>query len=181
MNKKELDLIAKEPLSYAQVIKIANMNPDVVGRVKAVRYDQLTRLPDPGCAYVILFRQATNYGHFICLINHGRSIESFNSLGAKPDAEYRLNSPELNKQLNQTNRLILALMTDFYINVNPVLTYNDVELQKPNDHNDSSCGRWCGLRLQYLDWNPSKFVRWVDDKRKQLGLTRRQFVVYATL
>jgi hypothetical protein len=111
--------------------------------VKVLPYNKLTALPDPGCAYVLLYRTSKNYGHYCCLIHHLSGVVEFgDSYGLTPDRELKWNGPELNDDLGQSHAVLSDLLRKVPENK---LEYQERHWQS-NSPNNQACGYFAGVR-----------------------------------
>jgi len=107
-------------------------------------YKNIYDILKPNGNFVLLYLTKENYGHWVCVIDHGKSIEFFDSYGIKPDLEFKQieNRKELDEPFNYLSFLLLMS--------NKKIEYNSRELQEYSA-NISTCGRHCVMRILMKD------------------------------
>ena len=125
------------------------------GKTKIVIYPELKKIKNISellasyKSFVLLYLTGPNYGHFVCVIDHGNRIEFFDSYSIKPDKEFDFIN---NDKLNGVKYLSKLL----YKTKKPI-EYNHIKLQQDGDE-IATCGRWCALRLLLKDIKLDDFI-----------------------
>lgn len=173
MPPKKQKLLPHHPLSPPEVLKIANSNGHVC---KYMSYDKIRRLPAPGKAYIILIRAEQTYGHYIAIINHGDTIEWFDSYASKPDRPILWQSDSKNAELGQDVHIVSNLMRAF-ANAGGKLEYNECKFQNERNKSDESCGYQCGVRVSMCKLTLPQYQRWLKDMSNANGMSTSNVVI----
>ena len=148
---------------------------EVLPECKIYTYNQLKNkkieelLPSKKSYCIILYQNSPNSGHWTCLLRKNNIIEYFDSYGGKVDAPLKWISKEKNLKLG-INKPYLSEMLKNSPNIYH-LVYNDFDFQNLKNHDISTCGRWCLLRLllyKYSDIMIDDFKKIIKKIKKKL-------------
>jgi len=139
-------------LTASQVRAISTCNVRVIHYEELVNYEDIDDLLKGDIGIVILYQVSKYSGHYVCLLKKGDLIEFCDSYGFKPDDE--LIYCEYDKKLNK--KLLLTLLQNEERRHNKVI-YNTYKLQS-SSQSVGTCGRYCGLRLAFRNFNQSQFI-----------------------
>lgn len=173
---KELKRRVSETISGDDLIKILNTVGITVGDI--ITYDDIDKypsifdlLPEDGDCKIILIETRQNYGHWCVILRYNKTIEWFNSYGAKPQTELSYISNIKNILLGQGKDDFDDLIKD--IPADWEVIYNKKRFQGTSN-NINTCGRWCILRimtLKGLRFDLPQFIKFIEENRKKTGLT----------
>ena len=105
-------------------------------------------------AAIILYQTQSDYGHWVSLFKvNDTTLEFFDSLGWKVDQELKFSKYSLRVHKGEEVPHLSHLIEQS----NYKLIQNTDKLQK-NARDDSTCGRWSGLRIRLRDMPLKKFV-----------------------
>jgi len=103
-------------------------------------------------AAVLLFlTESKDSGHWICVLDHPKNYEVFDSFGTAIDGDRAWLSKEEQLEFHETAPLLSTLLKGG----NKPITHNTSKLQ--GDSADT-CGRWVCLRILYSDMPLKQFV-----------------------
>jgi hypothetical protein len=119
---------------------------DIIKYAELDKYNDITELlPKDKDAKIILIEDKFNSGHWVAILRYGKTIEYFNSYGAKWDTDWKF--------ITKMARLILGQETNDMTNLMNKAknegwdtVWNDVKFQSLSG-NIQTCGRWCVLRI----------------------------------
>lgn len=137
---------------------LSNEDIEKMVKTKVITYPELfnyTNIYDilkPYHNFVLLYLTKENYGHWVCVIDHGDSIEFFDSYGIKPDLEFKQidNRAALDEPFNYLSFLLL--------NSNKKIEYNSKQLQEYSK-DVSTCGRHCVMRILCKEIPVDKYAK----------------------
>jgi hypothetical protein len=95
---------------------------------------------------IVLIETKFNYGHFVCILRYGNTIEYFNSYGFSPSKDLDIIPYETNIELGQQQKWLNYIFdnsTEYNI------IYNKFKFQKL-ENGINTCGRYCILRIIML-------------------------------
>lgn len=148
---KSLNDDAKYSLSNLDIQHYLGENTPILNYEDLTNYDTIKQLlPKQKDFVIFLFHTEENYGHWITLIRHNKSILYFDSYGYRPDKIMDWNSNYMNKQLHQSFPQLSFLLNDA-VDEGFKVTFSETQFQKRNDYDYSTCGRWVtAINLYYL-------------------------------
>ena len=159
-----------EALSNTQIYKI-------VGTVKIIKYPDIANYKTIfeifglDNKFIIFFETEDNsVGHWeCCFINRNKKIiEFFDSYGLEPDqAEEFLNS-NLQLKLKENKPLLKPLFKDAQ-NSGYNCIYSSFRYQEMKG-NISTCGRWCSIRLKYMNLTDDQFFTKINNLKIKWNL-----------
>lgn len=123
-----------DPLSNVDIISLCDDKTNVVKYSELINYDNIDDLLQPFDNVVILYETGKNYGHWVCLIKYGNTIEFFDPYGLGVDEQLSFSKKSL------------PLLSILLLNSDYKLIENKTQLQKKYN-NVSSCGRHVAVRL----------------------------------
>jgi len=124
-------------------------------------------LPSNKSYCIILYQNTPNSGHWTCLLRKNNIIEYFDSYGGKIDEPLKWISKEKNLNLG----IDKPFLSDMLKNSKYIFNYNDFDFQSQKNHEISTCGRWCILRLllyKYSDIMIKDFQKIIQTIKKKL-------------
>lgn len=147
------DMIAgriSTPMSDADLERHTGIKPsDIIKYSDLKNYNNITDLlPTDKSARIILIEDKYNSGHWVAILRYGKTIEYFNSYGAKWDTDWKFINKMvrliLGQNTNEMTRLMDKAKQDGWNTV-----WNEKKFQKL-DNNIQTCGRWCVLRIEMM-------------------------------
>jgi hypothetical protein len=138
------------PMSDADLERHTGIKPsDIIKYSDLKNYNDITDLlPSDKSARIILIEDKYNSGHWVAILRYGKTIEYFNSYGAKWDTDWKFINKMvrliLGQNTNEMTRLMDKAKQDGWNTV-----WNDKKFQKL-DNNIQTCGRWCVLRIEMM-------------------------------
>jgi len=103
-------------------------------------------LPTDGAFKIILIEDKYNSGHWVAVFRRGKTIEYFNSYGAKWDTDWkfinRMMRTILGENTNEMTRLMDKAESDGW-----KVIWNKRKFQKLGN-NIQTCGRWVSMRIE---------------------------------
>lgn len=137
-----------KPLSSLEIARIVGSPLTIIEYGELAKYSDLSQVLTPEMPLVLLYETAPQYGHWVCLIDHGTHIEFMDSYGIPPDGELDWVTQHMREELGEEVPHLTKLLG------NRPVKYNLVELQ---GEDTSTCGRYCCVRLllknmSLLDW-----------------------------
>jgi hypothetical protein len=122
-------------------------------------YGQLSRFADldamfanaPDDVVVLYWRTRPKFGHWTCVIRspQAKVVECFDPLGFPVDALLTRLPEELRKATNQNTPWLSLLLRKAVREQGYRVANNTLALQKIEDKEANSCGRWVGLRIAF--------------------------------
>lgn len=108
-------------------------------------------------AVALLYRQASNFGHWCCITrDRYGNVSFFDSYGLMPDDELRWTF-DVNDELGQDVNILSKLLYQHSLNGGSV-EYNEYQFQKDKD-GVNSCGRWTAYRCRLHKFTLPEFQR----------------------
>jgi len=126
-------------------------------------------LPHDKSFKIILIEDKYNSGHWVAIMRYGKTIEYFNSYGAKYDTDWKF--------INRMTRMILGENTNDMTRLmdgakknNWNVIYNKHRYQKL-DSKIQTCGRWAVLRVEMMKmgYNNQEFFEQVHRLMEETG------------
>lgn len=162
-------------LSNLDLIRMLDGKANIIIYPNLINYQSIDDVLGPYGACFLLFETRPKYGHWVCLFKRGNIIEFFNSYGGYPDdsAQY---IPLHYRIISGQAFPILSLLL---LNSPYELEYNEFKFQRHNK-NIKTCGRWAVVRLLLRELDIYQFKKFIDDLKKETGLTRDKIVTLLT-
>ena len=174
--RKEIKSRIPKPLSDFDIEKHT-------GQTEILKYSELSKypsiediLPTDKSSKVILIEDRLNSGHWVCVMRYGKTIEYFNSYGAKYDTDWkfvnRMVRMILNENTNEMTRLMDKAKSDGWETV-----WNKHRFQKIGAK-IQTCGRHVVLRIEMMKigYNLQEFYDFVKKQEKNMG-EKSDFIV----
>lgn len=146
------------------------------GLTEIVKYSELDKyksiedlLPTDKSAVIILIEDRLNSGHWVAVMRYGKTIEYFNSYGAKYDTDWkfinRMVRMILQQNTNEMTRLMDTAKKDGWTTI-----WNKHRFQKISNQ-IQTCGRWCVLRIEMMKmgYNLQEFYDFIKKREKEMG------------
>lgn len=133
-------------------------------------------LPTPSSFKIILIEDTFNSGHWVGVMKYGKTIEYFNSYGAKWDTDWKFISKMrriiLGENTNEMTRLMDKASADGY-----KVIWNKHRFQKIGS-GIQTCGRWVILRISMMlmGYNLEEFDGFVKKQMEGSG-EKSDFIV----
>ncbi len=166
-------LIPHEALNDTDVLTIANANGDCS---EFILYNDLQGPPEVGRCFVILIRQKENFGHYVAMLNHGDSLEFYDSYAYKPDREKKWVSARVNESLGNTPNKVSDIMREWK-DAGGKCEYNERKFQNEHNPKDSSCGYQVGIRCLNHRMSLTRYQQWLTKLCAAKGLTGSNAVI----
>lgn len=145
MNQEKLIKDMAKPLSDDDIKSLLPGESNLMLYPELHKYSDIKQVLKGYPACVILVETQKNFGHWICVIDHGDHYEHFDSYGkGKPDFELSWIPEHFRKENYEWKPHLSTLL---YNSDKPV-TYNHHQLQKDGKAY-ATCGRHCVVRI----WN----------------------------
>ncbi len=144
-------------LSSNDILKLIDGKANLISYDSVYKYKSLDDLLGPHKVCIILYLTEHNYGHWVCLIKHGKKhIEFFDSYGTIPDDQLKSIDKDIRELYNQDHTYLIRLLLDSGYKVE----YNHDQLQK-YDTNTNSCGRHVAVRIIFKNMSLKKYTKMV--------------------
>jgi hypothetical protein len=146
MSESEIQERITKPMTNFDLEKYLGINPsDIIKYSDLSDYDSIQQLlPKDDSFKVLLIEDKLNSGHFVGLFRFGKTIEYFNSYGAKWDTDWRfiprMIRTILGQATNDLTRLLDKAKKDGF-----TVVYNKKRLQKLSPK-IQTCGRFVAMR-----------------------------------
>jgi hypothetical protein len=133
-------------------------------------------LPADKSFVIILIEDRLNSGHWVCVMRYGKTIEYFNSYGAKWDSDWKFINKMvrmiLGENTNEMTRLMEGAKRDGWDTI-----WNKFRFQKLSSK-IQTCGRWCVLRVEMMKmgYTLPEFYDFIKKREKELG-EKSDFIV----
>jgi hypothetical protein len=126
-------------------------------------------LPKDKSAVVILIEDKYNSGHWVCVMRYGKTIEYFNSYGAKWDTDWKFVNKMMRIILGEGTNEMTRLMDNAEKDGWNVV-WNKKRFQKLSGR-IQTCGRWCVFRIETMKmgFNNEEFHELVRKCKKETG------------
>jgi hypothetical protein len=119
------------------------ISADNLSNIKSVK-DLFSRFKKIILLYIHHKDDENIIGHYVALLDHGNSIEFFDSYGMKVDDILMMKSRRERMDTDQETNYLAKLL----YNSGRTIEYNDLPLQS-TDTRVSTCGVWSGIRCKY--------------------------------
>jgi hypothetical protein len=146
------------------------------GLTKIVKYSELDNyktieelLPADKSAVIILIEDQFNSGHWVAVMRYGKTIEYFNSYGAKWDTDWRFINRMmrmiLQQNTNEMTRLMDTAKKDGWDTI-----WNKHRFQKISGQ-IQTCGRHVVLRIEMMKmgYTLSEYYDFIKKREKEMG------------
>lgn len=150
---------------------------DIIKYSDLKNYNDITDLlPTDKSARIILIEDRYNQGHWVALLRYDKTIEYFNSYGAKWDTDWKFVNKMarmiLGENTNEMTRLMDKAKQDGFETV-----WNDKAFQAL-DSKIQTCGRWCVFRIEMMKmgYNLKEFQAFVKKQAKEQGISKDYLV-----
>jgi hypothetical protein len=133
-------------------------------------------LPNDKSFKIILIEDRFNSGHWVAIMKYGKTIEYFNSYGAKWDTDWKFVNKMvriiLGENQNDMTRLMNQAEKDGWKCI-----WNTRRFQKLNNQ-IQTCGRWCVLRIEMMKmgYDLDEFARFIQKQKEETG-EKADFIV----
>jgi hypothetical protein len=141
---------------------------DIIKYSDLKNYNDITDLlPTDKSARIILIEDKYNSGHWVAILRYGKTIEYFNSYGAKWDTDWKFVNKMmrmiLGENTNEMTRLMDKAKKDGWDTV-----WNEKHFQAL-DSKIQTCGRWCVFRIEMMKmgYNLKEFQSFVKKQSKE--------------
>jgi len=168
-DRKEIAGRISKPMSDADLERHTGIKgSDIIKYSDLKNYDNITDLlPEDKSARIILIEDRYNSGHWVAILRYGKTIEYFNSYGAKWDTDWKFVNKMvrmiLGEGTNEMTRLMDKAKADGW-----ETTWNTHKLQKLGS-NIQTCGRWCVFRIEMMKmgYNLKEFQDFIAKQVKE--------------
>lgn len=172
ITKNEIIMASKIPLSSEDIEKLLDGKTRIMSYKQLMKHKNINEVLEPFGSVVILLESRDNFGHWLCLIKRGDTIEFFDPYGIKPDNQRAFIPAAYKKQHYPEKYLVKLLLNSRY-----KIRYSEFKLQDINDSEISTCGRWCCMRIIFKDLDEYQFKKLFTGKSLKPDL----LVTYATM
>lgn len=173
MNDPEVKGRISKPMSDSDLERHTGIKPaDVIKYSDLKEYNDITDLlPKDKSARVILIEDKYNSGHWVCILRYGKTIEYFNSYGAKWDTDWKFINKMIRLVLGEGTNEMTRLMNKAEKEGWNVV-WNKHRFQKL-DNKIQTCGRWCVLRIEMMKigYDLADFDTFIKKQMKDGGFT----------
>ena len=130
----------------------------------------LSKLP-----VILLYETSPLFGHWVLLDATIEGIEFFDSLGYKPDQQFKFIDDGY-RMISGQKRPLIAKILHSLSKIVPI-NYNDVELQGKNTN---TCGRWCVIRHMSTQMGIKSFINTMKGISEVTGMNMDELVIWLT-
>jgi hypothetical protein len=167
---KLLTHIENQPFTDQEIMTLVDGKSNLVIYPDIDRYNSIDELLGHHECCIILYvtkdTPTSTAGHWTCLFKiDDNTLEFFDPYGNGPDTQ-------LNKCIHKE-----PILTDLIMRSHYNVIYNKSKLQPINNHNSSTCGRHCGMRIQLRDIPIQKYAKLLTSIK---GMTPDQLVTLMT-
>lgn len=157
-----------KPMTDSQLESYTGVKPeDIIKYSDLKNFAKITDLlPEKIDFRIILIEDKYNSGHWVCVMRNDKTIEYFNSYGAKYDYEWRFIPRMIRVCLGEDNNDMTRLMDQAEQDGFKV-GYNKIRFQKLAN-SVQTCGRWVIFRIETfkMGYNNEQFKAMVDKLKK---------------
>ncbi len=143
-------------LSGSDILEIVNHKAKIMTYNELEGYDDIDDVLDENGCCIVLYETKKNYGHWVCILKRGNTIEHFDSYGTFPDDELKF-VPEYYREMNYKGYPHLTALL-FFSKHKYKIEYNQFKLQKKRK-GVNTCGRWVAMRIVCKDMPIEKFAK----------------------
>ena len=167
-----------KPMSDAEIQGNIGVAPDEI-----IKYSELKNyktigelLPHDKSFKIILIEDRFNSGHWVAVMKYGKTIEYFNSYGAKWDTDWKFVNKRIRVVLGQSQNDMTRLMNQAEKDGWKCI-WNKHRFQKLNNK-IQTCGRWVTLRIEMMKmgYDLDEFARFIQRRKEDTG-EKADFVV----
>ena len=167
-----------KPLTDGDLERITGIKPeDIIKYSDLKNYKTLGELlPHDKSFKVILIEDRFNSGHWVAIMKYGKTIEYFNSYGAKWDTDWKFINKMIRVILGQSQNDMTRLM-DKAEEDGWRCIWNKTRFQKL-DNKIQTCGRWVALRIEMMKmgFDLDEFKKFIDKRKNETG-EKNDFIV----
>lgn len=160
------------PMTDADLERHTGIKPtDIIKYSDLKNYNDITDLlPSDKSARIILIEDKYNSGHWVALLRYGKTIEYFNSYGAKWDTDWKFVNKMMRMILGENTNEMTRLM-DKAKQEGWETIWNEKRFQKL-DSKIQTCGRWCVFRIEMMKmgYNLKEFQAFIKKQTKEQGV-----------
>lgn len=174
--RREIKDRISKPLTDADIEKHTGLK-EVIKYSDLKNYNSIEDLLPTDKSYVIiLIEDRLNSGHWVAVMRYNKTIEYFNSYGAKWDTDWkfinRMVRMILGENTNEMTRLMDKASADGWTTI-----WNKHRFQKLSSQ-IQTCGRWCVLRIEMMKmgYTLSEFYDFIKKREKESG-EKTDFIV----
>jgi hypothetical protein len=181
MDPTEIKARVGKPMTNDDLERNIGVKPeDIIKYSSLSDYKDIQELlPAAECFKIILIEDKYNSGHWVCIMRRGKTIEYFNSYGAKWDTDWkfinRMMRIILGQETNEMTRLMDKATADGF-----TVCWNRNRFQKLGG-NVQTCGRWVTMRIETfkMGYNLEEFKELMEKLKKEVGGRSADFAVAA--
>ena len=170
--KNKIERLMRKPLSDQDIMNLVDHKANFVIYPDLHKYSSIDEAMGSHGCFFLLYETAQNYGHWVCVINHGKRLEFFDPYSAKPDDEIKQIPEYFRKETDQDYPHLSVLL---YKSGYPI-EYNHTQLQAKRS-DVSTCGRHVACRINMRDLPLKEYVKKLKGVK---GLTADQVVTVLT-
>ncbi len=149
-----------QPLSDGAVRDALGDDARILKYSELKNYSMDELLPTVNSFFIVLLEEEKNRGHWTAMMRLKEGFYYFNSYGQMFDSDISVIPRCIRRILGEDGRQFRRLLDG------RLCDYNKTKLQ---GETSQTCGRWCVLVITmccFLDYSPSEFVEFVQDKAK---------------
>lgn len=181
MDEKEAGIIQariSKPMSDAEIQSHTGIKAEDIIKYSDLRnYKTMGELlPTDKSFRIILIEDRFNSGHWVCVMKYGKTIEYFNSYGAKWDTDWKFVNKMVRMILGENQNDMTRLMNQAEKDGWKCI-WNKYRFQKLKNH-IQTCGRWCVLRIEMMKmgYDLDEFARFIQKRKDETG-EKSDFIV----
>lgn len=148
-----IDRLKTVPLSNTDIINACDGKTKIVLYSDLYKYKSIDALLKPYDCVVLLYETKPRYGHWVCLLKYGNTVEFFDSYGYFIDEQLKFINNDFKKQNHEDKPYLSMLLLQSPYK----LISNNYNFQKKNK-DVASCGRHVCLRLILRDLNLKQYT-----------------------
>ena len=152
ITKNEIIMASKIPLSSEDIERMLDGKTRILSYKQLMKKNNINEVLKPFDSCVILYETKDNFGHWVCLLKRGDTVEWFDSYGFKPDDERKF-IPEAYKKMHYPEKYLVKLLLDSGYKIR----YSEFKLQDGNDESVATCGRFVVLRILFKGLDEYQF------------------------
>lgn len=157
---KLIEQLRKYPYSGHDIMEILDKKTKILKYSDLKNFKTIDEVFKPFNCFVLLYETKKNYGHWVCVLKHGKQIEYFDPLGYFiDDIIYNLNT-NLKKELHQEEPYLSNLL----LNSKYDIIYNKHKIQQSNK-DISTCGRHIAMRLVFQDLSLEQYFKLLKNSK----------------
>jgi hypothetical protein len=164
--------LQSKSLSDSEILKLVNNKANLLTYPELLEYEKIEDALGPNKCLILLYLTKENYGHWVCLIDHGNRIEFFDSYNYKPDHEQDFIPKKFKKESHQE----IPYLTKLLLDSGKPIEYNHAQLQG-NGKGINTCGRHVGVRIKNRNIKLDDYIK-ILQKGIKKGLSPDIVVTY---